>query len=89
LEVFLNSPILGRSLGGIDSAICQLVGVEYTSEINGIGMCIAAEALAGLGIFGFWFLVKYIYDICKKIFDWQKAQIMHLVILFTAYCGHY
>jgi hypothetical protein len=64
LNVFLNHPVIGRSLGGVSWAIADLNGVsihsfEESKEFE--GMSVFAEVLAASGVIGFvpfvWFLV--------------------------------
>jgi hypothetical protein len=64
LQVFADHPLIGRSLGGISSAIANLNGetVHSFEESKGFeGMSVFAEALAGSGVFGVipfvWFLI--------------------------------
>ena len=62
--VFKNSPLLGCSLGGLDSEIAFALGVtSYTPDMNGdYSMCVSVEALAAYGLIGACFFFKYIYD---------------------------
>ena len=67
LRVFMNHPVIGRSLGGVSWAIADLNGVsvhsfEESKEFE--GMSVFAEVLAASGVAGFipfvWFLVATI-----------------------------
>jgi hypothetical protein len=62
LSIFLNSPVIGYSLGGVAVAIGNLRGVYVNSnEIaqSNEGLNIFAEALAATGIIGFVILITY------------------------------
>ncbi len=66
IEIFLESPVLGYSLGGVASAIAELRGTIITSQLeakNFEGMNIFAEVLAASGFFGFIFFCLFIYCI--------------------------
>lgn len=63
-ELFLSSPFLGCSLGGIDAGIIEYKSRTYTVANNGgASMCVSLEALAAYGIFGAFFFFKYLYDL--------------------------
>ena len=63
-KLFLDSPFLGCSLGGIDAGIIEYKARNYTVANNGgASMCISLEALAAYGIFGAYFFFKYMYDL--------------------------
>lgn len=63
-NLFLSSPIIGCSLGGIDAAILHSKMIGYTTAGNGsASMCVALEALCAYGIIGAAFFFKYIYDL--------------------------
>jgi hypothetical protein len=69
LQVFVDHPLIGRSLGGVSSAIANLNGetVHSFEESKAFeGMSVFAEALAGSGVFGFipfvWFLIVTIRE---------------------------
>ena len=63
-KLFLDSPFLGCSLGGIDAGIIEYKARNYTVANNGgASMCISLEALAAYGIFGAFFFFKYMYDL--------------------------
>ncbi len=63
-KLFLESPFLGCSLGGIDAGIIEYKARNYTVANNGgASMCISLEALAAYGIFGAYFFFKYMYDL--------------------------
>jgi hypothetical protein len=62
-KVFVNSPWIGYSLGGVAPAIAQLKGHQIiTQDIvkNTEGMCIFLEVLAASGIIGFLFFILFI-----------------------------
>lgn len=62
-NLFKSSPLLGYSLGGIESEIAYTAGRTYAPELNGsYSMCVSLEALAAYGIIGAGFFFKYIYD---------------------------
>ncbi|MGN0384184.1 MAG: O-antigen ligase family protein [Eubacterium sp.] len=66
-EVFKNSPVIGCSLGGVDPEICYNRNIKYNNRLNGISGNIFAEILAGTGIVGFLFFVRFLYVItCQK-----------------------
>ena len=69
LQVFGDHPFIGRSLGGVSSAIANLNGetVHSFEESKAFeGMSVFAEALAGSGVFGvipfIWFLIVTIRE---------------------------
>lgn len=63
-KLFLDSPFLGCSLGGIDAGIIEYKARNYTVANNGgASMCISLEALAAYGIFGAYFFFKYMWDL--------------------------
>ncbi|MCR5592626.1 MAG: O-antigen ligase family protein [Saccharofermentans sp.] len=63
-KLFLDSPFLGCSLGGIDAGIIEYKARNYTVANNGgASMCISLEALAAYGIFGAFFFFKYMWDL--------------------------
>lgn len=62
--LFLDSPFLGCSLGGIDAGIIEYKARNYTVANNGgASMCISLEALAAYGIVGAFFFFKYMWDL--------------------------
>jgi hypothetical protein len=72
LTIFAQNPLIGRSIGGVSSAIAELHGYTVTSFQDSKpfeGMSIFAEALAGSGIIGIIpfiiFLVLTIYKPLK------------------------
>lgn len=69
LQVFLDSPLIGHSLGGVSSAIGALHGV-YVDNIDlgkeYEGNSIFVEVLAASGLIGFIPFVSYIYAILRK-----------------------
>jgi hypothetical protein len=69
LQVFADHPLIGRSLGGVSSAIANLNGetVHSFEESKAFeGMSVFAEVLAGSGVFGLipfvWFLIVTIRE---------------------------
>ncbi|MHB1677545.1 MAG: hypothetical protein ACYCSS_08405 [Sulfuriferula sp.] len=69
IAIFMNSPIVGYSLGGIPSAIAKLHGVairdiEDFKKITGFS--VFAEVLAASGIFGIVPFAVYIWTIVSK-----------------------
>jgi len=75
-RIFLNSPIIGYSLGGIPSAIAQLGGYNISTQIeakNFEGMNIFLEVLAASGIIGYIFFLLFIYLLYFKAFKIAKA----------------
>jgi len=61
--VFLSQPFVGCSFGGLDAAIAVYHGLPTTAYSSGTAsMCVSAEALAALGLFGAVFFFKYIWD---------------------------
>lgn len=94
LEVFLDSPLLGYSLGGVSSAIGALHGV-YVDNIDLAkeyeGNSIFLEVLAASGLIGFIPFTFYIYLLITKPFalsrrlDTSRATLligMTLALLF-------
>jgi len=69
LQIFLKSPFIGYSLGGISSAIGELRGIDVSSlEIakENEGMSVFAEVLAASGVVGFIPFFIYIFRIIKQ-----------------------
>ncbi|TAH27100.1 MAG: hypothetical protein EAZ07_02375 [Cytophagales bacterium] len=68
-KAFLNSPIIGYSLGGIPTQIAKIRGVVIVNQEeakNHEGLNIFAEVLAASGIFGFCFFIAFLYLIFRK-----------------------
>lgn len=66
LAIFLQSPIIGYSLGGVSSAIGHYRGLEVTSldlAKRNEGLCVFAEVLAASGIVGVIPFAIYIFKI--------------------------
>jgi hypothetical protein len=83
-KIFINSPYVGYSLGGVAPAIAQLKGhIHITQEIvkNTEGMCIFLEVLAASGIIGFAFFLLFLIKLLrsssylKKLFGSQLNTI--------------
>lgn len=71
LQTFIESPIIGYSLGGIAPAIGQLFGDIVTSQNEAAdyeGMNIIAEVLAASGIVGFYFFVRFLFELFFRPF---------------------
>lgn len=76
IEIFLKSPLVGYSLGGVASAIGVLNGVEITSQDEAKrheGMNIIVEVLAASGIIGFLFFIVFFLLMYKKAYKVSKA----------------
>jgi len=74
-EVFLNSPFIGYSLGGIAPAIAKLKGFTIHTQDkakNFEGMNIFLEVLAASGIIGFLFFVSYFVALYYKAIKIMK-----------------
>jgi len=68
-EIFLKSPIIGYSLGGIPEAIGELRGVDVDSvqeAKENEGFCVFAEVLAASGIIGFIPFVLYVVSLIVR-----------------------
>lgn len=68
-KVFIDSPFIGVSLGGVASTIAAASGLQVTSnEIakDHEGMNIFLEVLAASGIVGYAFFLKFLYDLFAK-----------------------
>jgi hypothetical protein len=68
VDVFLQHPLVGRSLGGVSSAIADLQGEKINSfeaSKDYEGMSVFAEALAASGVIGIipfvWFLITTVW----------------------------
>lgn len=62
--IFLNSPIIGYSLGGLPLAIAELRGYHISTQLeakNFEGMNIFIEVLAASGIIGYIFFILFIF----------------------------
>lgn len=69
ITLFVESPFVGRSLGGISSAIGALRGVDVTNieaAKENEGMNVFAEVLAASGFFGFIPFVLFVYGLLRK-----------------------
>jgi hypothetical protein len=69
LQVFLNHPIYGVSLGGVAPAIGQLHNITVTDQETAStfeGQSVFAEILAATGIFGFAIFIGYLLMIILK-----------------------
>lgn len=76
IEIFLKSPLVGYSLGGVASAIGALNGIEITSQDEAKqheGMNIIVEVLAASGIIGFLFFIVFFLLMYKKAYKVSKA----------------
>lgn len=89
-QIFMNSPIIGYSLGGIAPAIGGLHGVTATTwetAKNYEGMMVFLEVLAASGIIGFASFISYIFILfikpikLLKIIDFEKRKIMIALLL--------
>jgi hypothetical protein len=71
VEIFMDSPFIGYSLGGLSYALGNLSGVNVTdfitAKLEGNGVFL--EVLAASGIFGFISFCIYIFKICKSPFS--------------------
>jgi hypothetical protein len=68
-QIFLNSPIVGYSLGGISSALAKLNGVYIYSQLEAKhyeGMNIFVQVLAASGLIGFIFFLLYLSSLFYK-----------------------
>jgi O-antigen ligase len=74
LHVFLDNPIVGVSLGGVDPHIASNEGVFYSTEHNGMGICVFAEILAASGIIGFLIFIAFFIQLFKK--NWQLSLML-------------
>jgi|GEM_PF-880806 len=93
-KLFLDSPLLGCSLGGIDAGIIAYKARNYTVANNGgASMCISLEALAAYGIFGAYFFFKYMYDLTiggyrkikKRPGDKREKEVVYAMLLALAF----
>lgn len=69
LDVFKESPILGRGLGGVYAQIVKNKGMDVYSvnvQDEGAGICVFAEVLAASGIVGFIFFVLYLWKLLSN-----------------------
>lgn len=69
IQIFLQSPIFGYSLGGVSSAIGELRGVSVESieaAKSNEGLSVLAETLAASGIIGFIPFLIYIFKLIMK-----------------------
>jgi glycosyltransferase involved in cell wall biosynthesis len=90
LEVFKQSPILGKGLGGIYAEMCVNKGYnvyEVNPQDTVTGSCIFAEVLAASGIIGFIFFAVYIVNLIfkplalsKKLNSKQRNIMVSLVL---------
>jgi hypothetical protein len=81
IQIFMDSPIIGYSLGGLSYALGNLEGINVTnfSEAKLEGNGVFLEVLAASGIFGFIPFCVYIYSICLSPFSLAKKQSNHEV----------
>lgn len=87
-EVFLNSPFIGHSLGGVAPAIAELRGTTIYTQLeakNFEGMNIFLEVLAASGIIGFTFFILFFttlyYKAFKTINQLKNITNRHYVII--------
>ncbi|MFN3403254.1 MAG: O-antigen ligase family protein [Cytophagaceae bacterium] len=68
-QAFLNSPFIGRSLGGVPSAIAQVRGayIHFQWQTKSYeGMNVFVETLVTSGIFGFLFFITFLIVLFYK-----------------------
>lgn len=78
LDVFKESPILGRGLGGIYAQIALNKGLDVETiniQHSVTGISVFAEVLAASGILGFIFFAMYIIKLLKIPFKIQNKDI--------------
>lgn len=79
-QIFLNSPIIGYSLGGLASAIAKLNGVYISSQLEAKhyeGMSIFIQVLAASGLIGFIFFLSYLsYLLYKACIVSKKVKLI-------------
>jgi hypothetical protein len=76
-DIFIKSPIIGYSLGGIAPAIAKEKGfVNISQELvkNTEGMCIFLEVLAASGIIGFLFFLGYFIKFIRSAHILKRLQ---------------
>jgi O-antigen ligase/polysaccharide polymerase Wzy-like membrane protein len=69
LEVFVQHPLIGRSLGGVSSAIAENEGEvihSFEDSKNFEGMSVFAEVLAGSGVIGFLPFIAFLITTIRK-----------------------
>lgn len=72
LEIFMENPFLGVSLGGVDPAVVQRNGMVYNNSLNGCAMSIIGELLVSSGIIGLIPFMLYIGKLIKGTKWWRK-----------------
>lgn len=58
--VFLKSPFIGYSLGGVDPAVAQAYNVHF---YNGITSCVWVEVLVASGVIGIVFFIRWMWQL--------------------------
>ncbi len=65
LQVFLESPIIGTSLGGTDAAVAHLMGEVITAADTGTySICILLEVFAAWGFLGGILFLTWLFRLC-------------------------
>lgn len=63
LDIFLENPVLGYGLGGVDPIMAKHLGIPYSTEINGLATSVGGELLVATGCIATIFIVVYFYKI--------------------------
>ncbi len=82
--IFMKSPFVGYSLGGVAPAIAHLKGYTHiTQEVvkNTEGMCIFLEVLAASGVIGFFFFMLFIIRLLRSSAMLKKLLKININIL--------
>lgn len=78
LQVFLDSPIIGVSLGGVVPAIAKNYGHRYVDQSDAstdwASQCTTLEVLAATGVLGFPLYFAYIFGLLKTSFRLAKKS---------------
>lgn len=89
-NVFLDSPFLGHSLGGIPSVIGEFYGVRVSTVEQAKlyeGINVFLEILVASGAIGFLFFMLYFFNLCystnKLAIIWTRLNVKYTIILRT------
>lgn len=90
LEIFMESPFFGYSLGGVDPMVAQYNGISYSTLYNGRAMSVIGEVAAASGIVGLIPLVFYLKELFfgtrKSVSRTERKKSSAHMALIWAFC---
>lgn len=72
--VFIKSPLIGYSLGGVTSAVIENYPEILSIKWATTAICVSVEMLAAFGIIGFAIVLYYLFLLLKKVKDSNSTQ---------------